>query len=79
MIPPTKTERMDAESAAIKLLQDAGRARRAEARRELCPVCGERVTDTGRRTTNGRTIFSCGDAAFRSKAEARRARTQEPA
>ncbi len=31
MIPPTKKERMDAESAAIKLLQDAGRARRAEA------------------------------------------------
>jgi hypothetical protein len=28
----------------------------------LCPVCGETVSDTGHRATNGRVIATCGDA-----------------
>jgi len=28
----------------------------------LCPICGEDVSLTGRVTTNGRLIATCGDA-----------------
>lgn len=33
-------------------------------KRKRCPVCGEKVTETGRTTKEGRLILSCGDAVW---------------
>lgn len=33
-----------------------------KSRKKLCPVCGERIIDSGRQDICGRHIGSCGDA-----------------